>query len=282
MRSNRGFTLVEIVVLVVIMAVTAAVILVLAPRPIVPPEAPDPGPQLQRIEERIAALRAEIEELRIAGSTATTADAERLAALEKRLEPLIRMAEQARRNIERSGGKEAIANIGRFEADKVECMNNVRNITGLLSISLPNRYPGYSGANLILYLVKKGEIRGASRLESLFCPGDQRESLAAVGGARAYSAINLDRNGVYDAYTSYAGRDMRSAACKVRPSMPESRVLICDDSEDHHGGKGLVVGLTDGSVQWRDKARDYGMSLDARLEIGEGSAVEELACLRAD
>lgn len=171
---------------------------------------------------------------------------------------------------------------GQFEAAKVDCMNNVRNITNLLNITLPNKYPNYSGANLILYLVAKGEIKGKDGLKAFFCPGDGKDNIEDVGGADAYKEINLERNGEYDAYTSYAGRDLRNAACKAKPSETESKVLVCDDSEDHHDKKGFVVGMTDGSVQWRGKFDDYGLSVESNLMIGEGSAAPELACMRAD
>jgi hypothetical protein len=59
-------------------------------------------------------------------------------------------------------------------------------------------------------------------------------------------------------------------------------VLICDDSEDHHGGKGIVVGLSDGTAKWRGKVDFYGLDEETPLPVGAGSPVEELVCLRAE
>jgi len=171
---------------------------------------------------------------------------------------------------------------GQFEAAKIDCLNNARNVTGLLTAGASGKYPSYSGANLVLYYVAKGDIKGVDGLKGLFCPGDQFESLEAVGGVDAYKEIKLDRNGEYDAYTSYAGRDMSRPECRVKPTEAEASVLVCDDSEDHHDKKGFVVGLSNGSVQFRDKVDFYKMSVDATLEIGQGSAADELKCMRAD
>jgi len=68
----------------------------------------------------------------------------------------------------------------------------------------------------------------------------------------------------------------------VKPTESEASVMVCDDSEDHHDHKGFVVGLTNGSVQFREKLDFYKMSIDTVLEIGQGSAADELKCMRAD
>jgi prepilin-type N-terminal cleavage/methylation domain-containing protein len=168
---------------------------------------------------------------------------------------------------------------GQFEAQKIDCINNVKNIVGSLEVS-GTSYPKYRGPNLILYLVKKGDIVGEN-LKLLFCPGDEHDRLEDAQGADAYKDIDLKRQ-EYDHLTSYAGRDQLNGDCAAKKGAAEPKVLICDDSEDHHDNKGLVAGLTGGAVKWRHKVDDYGMNHDAPLAVGEGSPVEELRCMRVD
>lgn len=170
---------------------------------------------------------------------------------------------------------------GQFEAQKVDCINNVKNITGLLQSTNPQRYPNHSGPNLILYLVNKRELVGKDSLKLLFCPADAKESLDGAGGVDAYKDVDLGKR-EYGGLTSYAGRDQLNSECAAKKGAAEAHVLVCDDSEDHHDGKGFVVGLTNGAVKWRDKFDDYGQRQDAPVEVGEGSPVEELVCLRAE
>ena len=59
-------------------------------------------------------------------------------------------------------------------------------------------------------------------------------------------------------------------------------VIVADDSEDHHNGKGICVGLTGGVAKWRDKVDDWGLDIDTPVDVGEFSDIEELTCLRAD
>jgi len=166
---------------------------------------------------------------------------------------------------------------GQFEAQKTECMSNIRNIVGLLEFG--PKYPDKSGPNLILYLVKKGEIEGVDRLGLLFCPGDTTDSLAKAGGVDAYEDLDLTKRGEYGHLTSYAGRDQLNKLCAAKKGSSKTFVLVCDDSEDHHDGKGFVVGLNGGAAKWRDKIDDFNMDLKKVVEIGEGSEVEQLQCL---
>ena len=170
---------------------------------------------------------------------------------------------------------------GQFEAQKAECMNNVRQMVGVLE-PMGTSYPKFSGPNLILYLVKKGEFQGEDNIKLLFCPADETDSFEGAGGLDAFKDLDLKKRGEYDHLTSYAGRDQLNAACAAKKGSAKSVVLICDDSEDHHDGKGFIVGLTGGAVKWRDKVDDWGMDIDASVQIGEGSSVAELECLRAD
>ncbi len=164
---------------------------------------------------------------------------------------------------------------GQRESHKVECLNNVRNIVGLLEGEA--RYPGEGGPALILYLVKKGQIRGEDSLGMLFCPGDVHESLAQAGGVDVYN----DMSGDLGRLTSYAGRAMAAEGCRLSKGGPGA-VLVCDDSEDHHDGRGYVVGLTGGAAKWRDKVDQWNLSRSAPVAPGESSPVEELRCLAAD
>ena len=140
---------------------------------------------------------------------------------------------------------------------RVRCMSQVRNLVGLLESA--GTYPG--DRNLLLYLVEKSELRSADELELLFCPGD---------------SSTRDEHG-----TSYAWRDQRLPGCRVVKGAA-GLVLICDDSDDHHEGKGFVFGYTGGTAKWRDKIDDWGLREHARVTVGKDSVVPELRCLRAD
>ena len=167
-----------------------------------------------------------------------------------------------------------------FERARVECMTHVRGIVSLLNFTGTLGYPQHSGTSLLLYLVKKGDIDGEKNLAVLFCPGDVNESLGLAGGEEAYRSLDFALRGDYGHLTSYAGRDI----LKKGPSVKGRRtvVLICDDSEDHHDGKGMVVGLSNGAVKWRDKVENYELSPDQKIEVGEGTKVPELECLLAE
>ena len=174
------------------------------------------------------------------------------------------------------------APVGNYEATKVECMNNVRNLVALLTIAgdLPTKS---GGVNLLLWLVKRGELPGEDNLKMLFCPGDKRESFDGTGGVEAYGAsLDIRRKGEHDHLSSYAGRDQTNKMCRAKTGSAKRLALICDDSEDHHGGKGFVVGFTGGSVKFRHKVGDWKLDLSTPVLIGEGSAVEELECMKAD
>jgi len=169
---------------------------------------------------------------------------------------------------------------GQFEAQKVDCQNNIKQFAGFLELGM--KYPAYSGPNLLLYFVNKGDLEGRDSLKLLFCPGDAKESLDKVGGVDAYKDIDLKKRGEYGAYTSYACRDQLNAQCAAKKGSPKPVVLICDDSEDHHAGKGFMVGLTGGAVKWRDKVDDWSLNVKTVVTVGEGSVVPELECLRAE
>jgi prepilin-type N-terminal cleavage/methylation domain-containing protein len=170
----------------------------------------------------------------------------------------------------------------RRKGERLVCTEQVRDLTGLLESADATRYPRHAGPNLILYLVVKGQIAGKDTLEKLFCPGDQEESLEDAGGVEAYASLDLSLRAEYGHLTSYAARDQTKPETRApRGAMPPV-VLIADDSEDHHQGKGIVVGLTGGAAKWRDKVDDYGMRKDEPLTIGPDSAVDELTCLRVE
>ena len=170
----------------------------------------------------------------------------------------------------------------RFMATKTECQNNVRGITGLLEVAHPSRYPSHSGPDLILYLVTTGSVVGQDQLEALFCPGDMNESFEDAGGEQAYADLDLAKSGSRGHLTSYAGRDQETVEHRAKKGAGRTMVLLADDSEDHHDGKGIVVGLTGGIAKWRDKVDRYKMSIDDPLEVGPNSTVEELKALIAE
>jgi hypothetical protein len=154
-------------------------------------------------------------------------------------------------------------------------MNNVRELVGALETLDSARYPRRSGPELLLHLVAKGLIGGKDGLGAFFCPGDGDESLEQAGGVAAYAALDLERKD-HGHLTSYAAAD----GSKMRKGMVPAPVLVADDSDDHHDGRGIVIGLAGGSVKWRDKFDDYALDKATELIVGEGSAIEELACLR--
>ena len=266
MRANHGFTVVEILVLVGIMGVLVALVILLRPQPIVHVEIKEvkaeqpfnpemqPPPRITFSPE----IKVEIKEVKV----------------ERAILP------QPAAPAKASPPEEPRPPSIDFQRNKVDCMNNVRQLTSLLEIT-SRRYPRHSGPNLLLYLVKKGDLQGEDPIKLLFCPGDKNESFRRTGGVRAYRDIDLRKRGEYGSLTSYAGRDQLNANCITRKGAARAVVLVCDDSEDHHENRGMVVGLTGGAVKWRDKVRDYGIG-GKRITVGEGSIVEELKCLRAD
>ncbi len=171
-----------------------------------------------------------------------------------------------------------------FERDKLLCLNNLRNLAGLIEMTgaMRGRYPMLSGPNLLLYFVVKQEIdpRSEKRLETLFCPGDAKESLKKAGGREAYQSIDL-KTGGHGHLTSYAGRDQRDLKSAAKPGGREV-VLVIDDSDDHHGGRGFVVGLIGGAARWYDKVDRWKLVRDAKVVVGPDSNVEELRPLRAE
>jgi hypothetical protein len=263
MRQLNGFTVVEIAVLIVLLAVTAAVIVILAPE-----QGPDYGPRFDELDARIGELRSRLADLEQRQRDETVV--REIREIREELEPLLQMTRGMQRTTDRKRSSR-----GRKGA---ECMDHVRLLTNLLNIMMPNRYPDHSGANLILYLVKKGEIGlDEKRLQCLFCPTDARESLEAAGGVDSYRNLKLDHAGGHGHLTSYAGRDLSGYPAK--PGQSKAVVIVADDSADHHQGLGVVVGLSDGTVHWREFKSDYGVEM---AEVGPDSKVPELACLRAD
>jgi hypothetical protein len=156
--------------------------------------------------------------------------------------------------------------VNHFGSANVECMNNVKNLVGLLE-SVDGDYPRFSGPNLILYFVVQGWLESEDELALLFCPGDVREHLDPT----AYRDLDLTEGG-HGHLTSYAARDQIDQACRAAREGNEV-VLVCDDSADHHGN-GYVVGLTGGAARWREHADDWAP--------GPDSEIEELRCVRAN
>jgi len=171
---------------------------------------------------------------------------------------------------------------GQFEAKKTECLSNVKNLVGMLTIE--RDYPTkYGGANLILQLIKRGKLEGEDSLKILFCPGDKNETWDDAGGIEAYGpSLDISKKGEYDELTSYAGRDQTNKQCRASSGAAKQVILVCDDSEDHHDGKGFVVGLTGGAAKFRHKFDDWELDIKTPVQIGEGSNVPELECMRAD
>ncbi len=165
---------------------------------------------------------------------------------------------------------------GTEAANRQACVHHVRELVGVLETLDSARYPNHTGPNLLLFLVHHGSIAGKDGLALLFCPGDLNEGLEECGGEKAYENLDLTRHS-YGHLTSYAATNER-----LPKGMMPPRILVADDSADHHNGKGIVVGLTGGAAKWRDRIKDYGLTKKDEIVVGEGSPIEELACLARD
>ena len=168
-----------------------------------------------------------------------------------------------------------------FKTNVTQCVSRQRDLVGLLTDSASGRVPHLGGPALILTLVQRGDLQGRDALESLFCPGDAAEDLRVVGGEAAYEGLDPLQAGDYDAFTSYGSRDLADPANRFSRGS-KAVILTIDDSEDHHDRRGMVVGMSNGVAKWRDKLDDWELSRDTVVEIGPGSVVVELRCLRGD
>ena len=169
-----------------------------------------------------------------------------------------------------------------FEQNKIGCISNCSNLSKLLQLAGKNNYPAYSGANLLLYFVKRNDIEGKDNLQVYFCPGDSN-AWQRSGGLEAFKPSNIDlKKHEYDDLTSYAGRRQLDKQCTAKRGATGTFVLMADQDEGHHDKRGIVVGLNGGRAVYRDKFDDYGMSKDQVLDIGEASSEDELKCLQAD
>lgn len=171
---------------------------------------------------------------------------------------------------------------GREKANIADCTNNVKNLSGLLIQTKGPKFPSYGGVNLLLYLYHSGELPDENKLKLLFCPGDEIDTWDDSGGLQAYKDSVLSNKGEYGLLSSYAGRDQTDKACKASKSSAKTQALLADDSEDHHNGKGFVIGYNDSSVKYKLKFDDWKISLETEIRVGEGSEVEDLKCLRTD
>ena len=171
-----------------------------------------------------------------------------------------------------------IVKTGQFEAKKLECQNNVRQLLSIIELGEGARFPHHNGSAVLHYFVLRGDLQGEDDLETLFCPGDLDASLRQAGGVEGLRALRQGDS--FDHATSYAVRGFAEKGCRVSKGARGSVVLIADDSDDHHDGRGIIVGLSGGAVKWRSKFDRYGLAPEESIEIGTESAVEELRCLR--
>jgi len=162
--------------------------------------------------------------------------------------------------------------------DILSCTNNQRQFIGLL-VQADQEAWRKSGPNLLLYWVKKGDIKG-DQLSLLFCPGDTKENIQAAGGEDVYKNLDL-KTQQFGHLTSYAGRDQNNATCAAKQS-GDTLIMTCDDSEDHHNAKGFVCGYNDGSVKFIDKVDKWEMDLATVVAVGEGSSVKDLQCMKEE
>lgn len=156
-----------------------------------------------------------------------------------------------------------------------ECTSNVKGIAGIL-VGM-KKFPNYSGPNMILYLVRNKDLQGERSLSTLFCPGHGEE----FPGEEHYKDLDLKTKQDYGHLTSYAGRDQTNEKCRVRKG-GAPKVLVADEDERYHNNKGFVCGYTDGSATFRTKVDNWDLDIETPVQVGEGSEVDELKCLRAE
>ncbi|MEM8886178.1 MAG: type II secretion system protein [Planctomycetota bacterium] len=172
---------------------------------------------------------------------------------------------------------------GREKANQAQCTNNIKQLCQTLISLDGTKFPKQSGVNLMLYLFKGGHLaKSEENFQLLFCPGDEFDSWEDTGGVTAYNEASLDRQGENGELSSYAGRDQLDRACAAKKASTDSLALMADDSEDHHGGLGFVIGYTNASVQFKRKFEDWKIDVDTEVKVGEGSEIEVLQCLRTD
>jgi len=170
---------------------------------------------------------------------------------------------------------------GQEKQVEVQCVKNAQGLANLLIVGQGAQFPAYRGADLILCLVNRGDLRGERYLKTLFCPGDTTDTWERAGGTEAFDKLDLTRKNEHGNLTSYAGRDQLDAKCAAKKG-GDATVLVCDDSDDHHYKKGFVVAWTDGGAEFRSKAENWKIKFDKPVDIGENSEIDELKCLRAD
>jgi len=163
----------------------------------------------------------------------------------------------------------------RVNAERVECIQHVSELVRLLEINGSNRYPKKDGAQFVLDGLRTG-LFDEHTLELLFCLGDLLEDLDGAGGPEAYKNLGPQSPGntSYGHLTSYAGRRQTEPSCMASKTGPK-KILICDDSFDHHQEQGIVVGIAGGTAKFKQISAET-------LLIGVGSTDEELRCLSPD
>lgn len=173
---------------------------------------------------------------------------------------------------------------GQEKANIAECTNNQKQLAQTLISLDSTKFPDkYAGVNLLLYLFKAGHIDMAEEnLQLLFCPGDEGDGWETSGKMKAYKEADINRNGEYGMMSSYAARNQTDRECKAIKSSTKPQAMICDDSEDHHNGKGFVIAYSTGAVKFRQKFEDWNIEIDTEVKVGEGSEIEDLKCLNTD
>jgi len=173
---------------------------------------------------------------------------------------------------------------GQERANIAECTNNQKQLVGTLVTLGSTKFPSkYGGVNLLLFLYKAGHISyDKDKLELLFCPGDETDDFERAGGEKAFKDADIAKAGEWGLLSSYAARDQTNRECAASKSSTEQQAMIADDSEDHHNNKGFVIAYSDGSVKFREKFEDWEIDIETEVKVGEGSAVEDLQCLKTD
>jgi prepilin-type N-terminal cleavage/methylation domain-containing protein len=173
---------------------------------------------------------------------------------------------------------------GQEKANIAECTNNQKQLVQTLISLDGTKFPKkYAGVNLLLYLFKAKHLAMAEdNLKLLFCPGDEKDGWDNSGGLQAYEEVDLEKAGEYGLLSSYAGRFQTDRECAASKSSTTPQAMTADDSDDHHNGKGFVIGYSSGAVKYKQKFDDWNIDPDTEVKVGEGSAIEDLKCLKTD
>lgn len=139
---------------------------------------------------------------------------------------------------------------------RLQCQRNLQSVGIIFTqqqLEKPGR-PKYSGAALLLWFRKKGDIKLGEEKNALLCPGDMGVIFPTTPEDSAkYDDINLDSPP--SDMCSYAARDF--VKYQLLMDAPAKQIIACDrqgnDGRTAHHEGGLIVLFDNGSSMWMDK-----------------------------